>query len=270
MNTTSPICLSQYFERVGYQGTAENTLEVLHALTRAHTQSIPFENLDVFLKRPIHLETETLFNKLVLARRGGYCFEQNGLFLQVLLQLGFKAHPLAARIRLRVTDRSEIPARTHLFIGVELDGQQWLTDVGVGGYSLTQALLWQENLEQETPHDHRRLVREDGRWFHQVWVDGRWLDIYEFQGEEMPTSDQKVANWYTSTYPESSFAKQVMAARALPDGGRLSLLDGEFKHRHPDGHVMAHHVPPDQLKHVLLEQFSIRWPEASKVGNQKA
>ncbi|SEI82228.1 arylamine N-acetyltransferase family protein [Nitrosomonas eutropha] len=261
MNKKPPVCLSQYFERIGYQGAVENTLEVLHALTRAHTQTIPFENLDVFLKKPIHLETEALFNKLVLAKRGGYCFEQNGLFLQILLQLGFKARPLAARVRLRVTDRLEMPARTHLFISVELGGQQWLTDVGVGGYSLTQALLWQENLEQDTLHDRRRLMHEAGRWFHQVWTDNHWLDIYEFWGEEMPASDQKVANWYTSTYPESSFTKQIMAARALPNGGRLSLLDGEFRHRHPDGRVIAHHVPSDKLKNILLEQFAIRWPE---------
>ncbi|MXS84541.1 arylamine N-acetyltransferase [Nitrosomonas sp. HPC101] len=260
MNMESPVCLSRYFERIGYRGAAENTLEVLHALTRAHTQTIPFENLDVYLRRPIHLEMDALFNKLVVARRGGYCFEQNGLFLQVLLQLGFDARPLAARVRLRVTDRSEIPARTHLFIGIDLDGQQWITDVGVGGYSLTRALLWQENLEQDTLHDRRRLIHEAGRWFHQVWMEDHWLDVYEFRGEQMPASDQKVANWYTSTYPESSFTKQIMAARALPDGGRISLLDGLFKHRYPDGRVVAHHVASDELKHVLLEQFAIRWP----------
>ncbi|SFU65748.1 N-hydroxyarylamine O-acetyltransferase [Nitrosomonas eutropha] len=261
MTKKSSICLSQYFERIGYQGVAENTLEVLHALTRAHTQTIPFENLDVYLKKPIHLETGALFNKLVLAKRGGYCFEQNGLFLQILLQLGFNARPLAARVRLRVTDRSEMPARTHLLIGIDLNGQQWITDVGVGGYSLTRALLWQENLEQDTLHDRRRLIHESGRWFHQVWVDDRWLDIYEFGGEQMPISDQKVANWYTSTYPDSSFTKQIMVARALPDGGRLSLLDGEFKHRYPDGRVTAHRVTPDELKNILLEQFAVRWPE---------
>lgn len=262
MNKEPSVCLSQYFERIGYQGVVENTLAVLHALTRAHTQTIPFENLDVYLKKPIHLGTEALFNKLVLAKRGGYCFEQNGLFLQVLLQLGFSARPLAARVRLRVTDRSEMPARTHLFIAVELGNQQWITDVGVGGYSLTQALLWQENLEQITPHDRRRLVCEDGRWFHQVWADDHWLDIYEFWGEQMPASDQKVANWYTSTFPESSFTRQIMAARALPDGGRIALLDGKFTHYYPDNRAVVHQVAADELKDILLEQFAIRWPEA--------
>jgi N-hydroxyarylamine O-acetyltransferase len=262
MNKQTPICLTQYFARIGYQGVAENTLDVLHALTRAHAQTIPFENLDIYLKKPIQLEIEALFNKLVLAKRGGYCFEQNGLLLQVLLQLGFNARPLAARVRLRVTDRSEMPARTHLFIGVVLDGQQWITDVGVGGYSLTQALLWQENLEQVTPHDRRRLVCEDKRWFHQVWADDHWQDIYEFWGEQMPFSDQKVASWYTSTHPESSFTKQIMAARALPDGGRISLLEGTFKRHCLDGRVIARLVTTtDELRDVLLEQFSIRWPE---------
>lgn len=261
MNENPPLCLPAYFKRIGYQGVAANTLDVLHALTQAHTQTIPFENLDVFLNKPICLQTEVLFEKLVLAKRGGYCFEQNGLFLQVLQQLGFNARPMAARVRLQVPDRSIMPARTHLFILVELDDQQWLTDVGVGGYSLTHALLWQDNLEQTTPHDRRRLVHEEGRWFHQAWVNNQWLDIYEFHGEEMPASDQKVANWYTSTYPESSFSKQIMAARALPDGGRLSFLDGKLRHRYPDGHVTTQHISPSALKNTLLEKFSIYWPE---------
>ncbi|BAW81059.1 N-hydroxyarylamine O-acetyltransferase [Candidatus Nitrosoglobus terrae] len=255
------INLSQYLTRIGYQGSLAPTVAVLHGLTRAHSQSIPFENLDVFLRRPVELELDALFNKLVLSQRGGYCFEQNGLFLQVLLQLGFKAKPLAARVRLRTVDRSEMPPRTHLFIIVTLAAQQWLTDVGVGSLSLTQALLWQNGLEQQTPHDRRRLIQEEGRWFHQVWQDNHWQDIYEFWGEVMPISDQKVANWYTSTHPESSFRDQIIVSRALPEGGRLSVLGDELRHRHPNGGLTTHRIQPNELKNVLLEHFNLRWPE---------
>src|SRR6188768_1581585 len=130
--------LDAYFARVGYQGPLEPTLPVLHALTAAHTQSIPFENLDVLLERPLRLEKEAVFQKLVHERRGGYCFEQNGLFLHVLGALGFQVAPLSARVRWQ-RPRDFVPPRTHLFIRVEIDGESWLTDVGVGGLSLTAA-----------------------------------------------------------------------------------------------------------------------------------
>jgi N-hydroxyarylamine O-acetyltransferase len=91
--------LDAYFARIGYEGPREPTLAVLPALSAAHTRSIPFENLDVLLGRPIKLEIDAIFQKLVCDRRGGYCFEQNGLLLHVLDELGFQVAPLSARVR---------------------------------------------------------------------------------------------------------------------------------------------------------------------------
>ena len=93
--------LAAYFQRIGYRGRYQPDLTLLSALTAAHTHSIPFENLDVLLGRPISLEPDALFQKLVVQRRGGYCFEQNGLFLEVLRELGFQVVPLSARVRLQ-------------------------------------------------------------------------------------------------------------------------------------------------------------------------
>src|SRR4051812_30275357 len=92
--------LDAYFSRIGLRGPRAATLETLDELTRAHSSAIPFENLDVLLGRPIDLRPEALFDKLVTRGRGGYCFEQNGLFLAVLEQLGFRVAPLSARVRL--------------------------------------------------------------------------------------------------------------------------------------------------------------------------
>ena len=80
--------LDDYLARVGYHGPRAPTLALLSELTAAHTQSIPFENLDVLLGRRIELGIDAVFDKLVRQRRGGYCFEQNGLFLHVLTALG--------------------------------------------------------------------------------------------------------------------------------------------------------------------------------------
>ncbi len=126
----------------------------MHALTRGQAIAIPFENLDVLLGRPIVLDEEALFRKLVIERRG-YYFEQNGLFLAVLKQLGFEAAPLSARVRIGLP-RDYIPPRTHRFIRVEIGGERWLTDLGVGGFSLTQAIRLDMDNEQTTPHEMRR------------------------------------------------------------------------------------------------------------------
>jgi N-hydroxyarylamine O-acetyltransferase len=131
--------LEAYLARIGYLGPRAPTLEVLRALTAAHAQAIPFENLDVLLGRRIALDVDALFDKLVRQRRGGYCFEQNGLFLHVLATLGFDVRPLSARVRLD-RPRSDTPPRTHMFLRVELGNESWLTDVGVGGLSLTAPL----------------------------------------------------------------------------------------------------------------------------------
>src|SRR3982750_4635329 len=114
--------LAAYFERIGYRGPDRPDLALLSALTDAHTRSIPFENLDVLLGRPISLAREALFQKLVVDRRGGYCFEQNGLFLEVLRELGFQVTPISARVRLQ-HPRDYIPPRTHVFLRVELGGE---------------------------------------------------------------------------------------------------------------------------------------------------
>src|SRR5215510_7467457 len=101
-----PSQLDKYFARIGYQGPRMPNLQVLHALTGLHTQNIPFENLDVLLGRGIDLADDAVFEKLVERRRGGYCFEQNALFMRVLCALGFEVKPLSARGRIFWPDRS--------------------------------------------------------------------------------------------------------------------------------------------------------------------
>src|SRR5689334_22686545 len=107
--------LDSYLARIGYDGPRAPTLPVLRALTAAHTQAIPFENLDVLLGRRIDLAIDAVFDKLVRRRRGGYCFEQNGLLLQVLQALGFEARPVSARVRID-RPRTDTPPRTHMFV----------------------------------------------------------------------------------------------------------------------------------------------------------
>jgi N-hydroxyarylamine O-acetyltransferase len=111
--------LDAYFGRIGWTGSRAPTLDVLSGLCLRHTASVPFENLEILLGRPIELDLASLQEKLVARRRGGYCFEQNALFQAVLVALGFRVTPLSGRVRLgvapevpRTTTRRPIPTRS--------------------------------------------------------------------------------------------------------------------------------------------------------------
>jgi N-hydroxyarylamine O-acetyltransferase len=260
----TPTDLDAYLARTGYTGPREPTLPVLHALTGAHARSIPFENLDVLLGRRIHLEPPALVDKLVRGRRGGYCFEQNGLFLAALSTIGFAATPLSARVRLdRPADA--VPPRTHLFLRVEIDGEPWLTDVGIGAQSLTAAIRFEPDVEQETPHEPRRITRAGDRWIHQVRLGADWVDVYEFTGEAMPFIDRQVGNWYTSTHPDSGFKRRLTVARAGTDGRRITLTDTELKVRGRDGRADTRPITsPDDLLAALAEHFDLEFAPGTR------
>src|SRR5262249_17504137 len=140
----------------------------------------------------------------------------------------------SARVRLQRT-RSETPPRTHLFLRVELDGESWLTDVGVGAASLTSAIRLHDDGEQTTPHEPRRIVREGSRLFQQARLGEEGTDVYEFTLEEMPMIDRELANWFTSAHPQSHFKNRLLVARAAPDGVRITLLNDELGIRTRDG-----------------------------------
>lgn len=231
----SNIDLDAYFKRIGYAGSRTPDVPTLQAITQAHAQTIPFENISVLLGQGVSLQLPAIVDKLVGQQRGGYCFEQNGLLLEVLRALGFKARPLPARVRLSTPDRSQLPRRTHMFIEVRVDGMHWLTDVGVGSATLTGALRLVPDVVQKTPHDQRRLQQDGARWFHQIWRGGRWQDVYEFRREDFALVDREVANWYTSTNPDSHFCTELTVALARPDGVRATLRNAEFTLYAADG-----------------------------------
>ncbi|MFL5783114.1 MAG: arylamine N-acetyltransferase family protein [Bacteriovoracaceae bacterium] len=251
--------LKTYLRRINYSGSTAPTLATLNGLTEAHTRTIPFENIDVILNRKILLSDDALFQKLVVDVRGGYCFEQNGLFLRALSDLGFQAKPISARVRLRFTTRSEVAPRTHVFLRVEIGNESFLTDVGMGAGSLTKALVLRTDEEQKTPHDTRRLCKEGALWYHQIRYGEVWQDACEFTLEEMPLIDREVANWYTSTHPQSHFRDKLVAARALENGSRISLQNDEFTIRKSSGEAEKKKLQShDEIINVLTSDFGIR------------
>jgi N-hydroxyarylamine O-acetyltransferase len=253
--------LDAYFARIGYTGPREPTLATLHAITGLHAAAIPFENLDILLGRGISLDPAAVERKLVHDRRGGYCFEQNSHLLRVLGALGFSAAPISARVRWQ-RPRDFTPPRTHVFVRVELDGASWLTDVGIGSLSLTSAIpLDESGNELPTPHEPRRILREGARLHHQVRLGREWHDVCEFTLEEMPPIDRDLANWWTSTNPNSKFRQSLVAARAGPNATRYVINNREFAIRDAEGRANTRDIAsPSDLLALLATHFSLHFP----------
>ncbi|RST87468.1 arylamine N-acetyltransferase [Aquibium carbonis] len=255
--------LDAYFARIGYCGPRTATLGVLQELHLLHPRAIAFENLDSFLGRPVRLDLPSLEEKLVHARRGGYCFEQNTLFWKVLASLGFQVSGLAARVLWNQPDDTLNP-RSHMLLRVELDGSTWLADVGFGGVTQTAPLRLAAGMVQRTPHEPCRLIETDDHHRLQVEIGGEWRTVFRFDLTEHFEVDYLVSSHFVSTWPASQFVTTIMAARALPQG-RLALKnDRLIVHETGGASRHVHFATAADLRATLAADFGIDVPEPDR------
>jgi N-hydroxyarylamine O-acetyltransferase len=263
MSDDTTIDLDAYFARIGYDGPRTPTLETLKAIHHAHALTIPFENLDVLAKRPINLDLASLQKKLVADRRGGYCFEVNALFAAALRALGFEFTTLIGRVRWMAPEEADT-ARLHMLIRVDLPEGPYIADVGFGGLTMTGPIRFETGIEQQTPHEPRRLLTHEDGFELQAKIAGEWTPIYRFTLEPHRETDYEVANWYTSTHPSSIFV-QVLIAGLPQEGKWLSLLNCDFKIRGLDGKAEARKLESvDEIAEVLGTYFGIQLSEEDK------
>jgi len=272
---TYSVDLPAYFRRIGYAAQVAPSLSTLNGIAQHHVQSIPFENLDILLQRPISIEPTAIEDKLVHGGRGGYCFEHNTLLLHVLEAIGFDVTVLSARGRYQLPPGVHRP-RTHVLLRVRLEGRDYLIDGGFGGLSPTVALELRVNVQQETPQEPRRLVAV-GDWgsglslkapdavlVHQALLGDTWHDLFELTLEPMPLADREMGNWYTSTHPDSHFRERLMVARATPHG-RITLQNRELTFRERNGAAKTRLLMSHQeLLEALQEHFHLSFPQGTR------
>ena len=217
-----------YLGRIGYSEPIKRDVETLRGLHLAHMQTVPFENFDINLKRPIRLAYPALWEKIILRKRGGFCYELNGLFAWLLQHFEFQVTYLNAR----VYNREGKPGIDfdHLALLVQIPGQagRWLADVGFGD-SFQEPLDFDEQDEQAQGLRAYRLEQtSDGYVVWQRSYDGVWERQYLFdlQPRRFP-SDYEPACLYHQTSPKSSFTRGSIISRATPEG-RVSLEAGSF------------------------------------------
>ncbi len=251
--------LSAYFDRIDYRGSAEPTLDVLQDLVTAHTRTIPFENLDPLLGVPIDdLSPEALTDKLVHRRRGGYCYEQNGLMGYVLAELGFQVRRFAARVMWMLPPDAPPTPQTHTLLAVGFPGSQgaYLVDVGFGGQTPTSPLRFEIGGSQQTTHEPYRLEDRGDGLVLQAHVRDDWRALYEFAPQTRPQIDLELGSWYVSTHPASHFVTGLMAV-LVTDDARWNLTGRTLTIHRADGSEKIHLDDAAAVVDVLADRFGI-------------
>lgn len=261
--------LQGYFDRIGYRGAAEPNLEVLQDLMTAHTGSIPFENLDPLMGVPVDdLSPEALTDKLVYRRRGGYCYEQNGLMGYVLAEIGFRVRRLAGRVVWMQPPDAPPGALTHTVLAVTFPGSQgsYLVDVGFGGQTLTSPIRFETGNAQQTTHEPYRLNDRGDGLVLQALVRDEWKPLYVFGTQTVPQVDLRVGSWYVSTHPESIFVTGLMAALTTDDA-RYNLAGRNLTVHRAEGSEKVRLDDAGAVVDVLGERFGI---DVAGIGERRA
>ena len=213
-----------YLDRIKYRGPLNRDQETLRQLQLAHLLAVPFENLSIHAGEPIVLDDAALFDKLVRRRRGGFCYELNGLFAALLRTLGFEVDMLSAGV---ANDQGVFsPDFDHMTLLVTLD-ERWLVDVGFGD-SFVEPLLFEPGREDVQRGASYRIVPDEKRFVLEKAAPGdQWKAEYRFALTPYQFSDYLARCEYLQTSPDSHFTQNRICS-LLTDNGRISVSDTRF------------------------------------------
>jgi N-hydroxyarylamine O-acetyltransferase len=213
--------IDRYCARLADTGPRSPTLATLRRLHDAHLLTVPFENLDIGLGRPIVLDEAALFAKIVERHRGGFCYELNGLFAALLRALGFQVTLLSAR---DVQPDGRLgPEFDHLTLRVDLV-EPWLVDVGWGDCFLEPLRLDWPGAQPDHGRTYRIVAAGPARRLQQRTADDGWQDLYQFTLQPRAWADFGPMCRYHQTAPESIFTQRRTCTRATPTG-RVTISD---------------------------------------------
>lgn len=213
-----------YLARIGYSGSTDPTADTLKALHRAHMLSVPFENLDIGLKKEIVCDEVSFLKKIIDRRRGGFCYELNGAFAALLRELGFRVTLLSARVSRGDGTRS--PEFDHLALQVDLE-ESWVADVGFGD-SFVEPLRMQFGVDQSQDRRRFRVIQEgDSIVMERVDPGEEYRSQFAFSLQARELQDFAGMCHYHQTSPESHFTQHRLCSLATPNG-RMTLTDGRL------------------------------------------
>lgn len=267
----APFPLVEYLRRIDLPIAATSaraaTRDLLSDVTAAHSRAIPFENLDVVLRRPIDMSIAAVERKLIQRQRGGYCFELNTLLGAALSSLGFFVEPLLCRVRWNKPEGVETPF-THLALRVRtVDGSFFLADVGFAGTNPISPLEFgvEEKLLEGVFRTAPGAAALCGYTVLQWCLRGAWRDLYAFRtGEVASDADLLVSNFWSCASPMARFTTSFFVQRVVGDERHHILNDAYVIRRGHDGEsatVEERVHDTARLCDLLASVFGIDAPE---------
>ncbi len=264
--------IASYLRRIEYAGPLAPSPETLRAFHYAHLLTVPFENLDISRGVPIVLDEEDLFDKIVVRRRGGFCFELNSLFAALLRELGFRVSLLSARVP--VAENVTGPEFDHMALRVDLE-QSWLADVGFGESFLYPLALGSAASQRQRDvryrvdeHDgHRRLLRSapdgEARGVPASNLSSDWRMLYDCTLTPHSLPEFAEMCHYHQTSPRSHFTRRRICSR-LTATGRVTLT--EMRLVVTEGDERREYALADDAQYaaVLRDHFGIELEQAEK------
>jgi N-hydroxyarylamine O-acetyltransferase len=247
-----------YFKRINYRGSLAPSAETLRDLQIAHLLRVPFENLSIHAKQPIVLNDDALFEKIVSRRRGGFCYEANGLFAALLRALGFNVAMLSAGVT--NAEGGFGPDFDHMALMVTLD-ERYLVDVGFGD-SFREPLLMDEHGEQVQGRRAYKIL-SDGAHLILIQRDGggEWRAQYRFSLQPHRYADFEEMCRYHQTSPQSHFTRGRVCSRATEEG-RVTLSEMRLVTTSGSGERQERTLASEEEYEVVLrEHFGIRMTE---------
>ena len=249
--------LSTYLERIGFSGTPAPDRATLEAVQRRHLLAIPYENIDVQLGRPVTTDPAAAFDKLVTRRRGGWCYEMNGLFGWALAEIGFAVTRLASGVMRSAM--GEAMVGNHLVLRVACEGGPFLADVGLGSPPIAPVVIAPGEFTAGGL-TFRLEAMEDG-WWRLHNSPGAMPPNFDFHLERMDEALLSASCHGLQTDPNSIFVQNLICQRFLPDG-HLQLLGRTLKRATPAGPSERLVGSADELAEVLAADFGIDEPQA--------
>jgi len=230
------------------------SLNVISALQSSHISNYSFSSISVLLVEELPLDSDSLFDKIVTRNRGGYCFEHNKLFHDVLKEIGYKCKIQLARVLLN-SDK-DVP-RTHRVTKVTLKERDYLVDVGFGPYCPRAPLP----LDTEEPQDHGdaiyRIVEPSaGKYLLQMDKEGEWFTLYSFDDGDYTEADCLCGHHYSATFPDAVFVNNLVVSRKMET--EIRSIRNESYHKMINGEVEITPIDSEEtLNRLLTEEFNI-------------
>lgn len=241
-----------YLKRTSYSSNLTPTAETLRKIHVAHMQSVPFENLDIHFGRSIELSTNAFFRKIVQQNRGGFCYELNGLFAELLKSIGYSVTLLSGRVAR--ADGGFGPDFDHMTLLLDLD-ERWIADVGFGD-SFVEPLLLDKTEEQIQNGKRYRILPQGSAFLYQSFDNDAWTNQYIFELTPHALKDYQEMCLYHQTSPDSPFTQKVVCSKATPEG-RITLTDKKWIVTSGNERTEINLSGREHFHSLLMEHFGI-------------